>query len=79
MVVDKNPPDLGPAREKDVVTVGVADDVDLYISIHVVDEDTIRGEIVAIGPDPQEEYNGWSRGTNVEVDQRFIRAVIRND
>lgn len=79
MYVDNEPPDMGPPREHDTVTVGVADDLDLYILVHSVEGEHLAGEIVAIGPNPREEFEGWSRGDHIRVPESAVRAIIRND
>lgn len=79
MYVDKSPPDTGPPRIKDIVTIGISDDVDFYILVHEVEGSNIKGEIVAIGPSPLEEYQEWKRGDRIQVKESSIRAIIRDD
>ena len=79
MYVDKFPPDMGPPRAKDIVTIGIADDIDFYILVHAVEGTIIKGEIVAIGPSPREVYNEWKRSDRIEVEEASVRAIIRDD
>lgn len=79
MYVDKEPPDMGPPRAGDTVTVGVTEEVDFYIQVHSVEGDQLAGEVVAIGPNPRAEYEGWSRGDRIQVTESAVRAIIRDD
>lgn len=79
MYVSRRPSDTGPPRPSDTVTVGIADGVDFYILVHSLDQGMLNGEIVAIGPDPRENYQSWSHGDKVRVEEAAVRAIIRHD
>ena len=71
--------DTSPPREGDTVTFRAAEDVDFYILVHGCEELCVRGEIVAIGPDPAVEFDGWERGANIQVPEPVVTAIIRGD
>lgn len=79
LIVDKHPVDMGPPNVKDTVTVAIAEDVELYVEIENIEENLIEGEILAIGPAPREEFNGLCCGDKVQFEQKYVRAIIRND
>lgn len=79
MYVDKQPPDMGPPRPNDIVTVSVAENVDFYIHVKATNGSSLDGEIWAIGPSPREEYDGWSCGDLISVEEAAVKAIIRGD
>lgn len=71
--------DTSPQRKGDTVTFRAAEDVDFYVLVHSCEDGWVNGEIVAIGPDPAIEFNGWERSAKVQVPERVVTAIIRGD
>ena len=71
--------DTSPPRKHDTVTFRAAEDVDFYILVHGCENGWVNGEIVAIGPDPAIEFNGWEHGAKIQVSEGLVTAIIRDN
>lgn len=76
---DENHPNFGPPALGDTVTVRASDTVEFYILVEEIAGDRLVGELVYIEPGPRDNYNGWSRGQKISVDEAKVTAIIRED
>ena len=77
MWISRRPRDVGPSELGDTVTVRVAKDVELYVAIEDIEGTTVRGEVLAIGPKPQERFENWEYGSKVEFPEPFVTCIFR--
>lgn len=76
---DEKQPDFGPPAVGDTVTVRASDTVDFYVLVEDIVGDRLVGELVYIEPGSRDDYNGWSRGQKISVDEAKVAAIIRKD
>lgn len=66
-----------PAEAGDTVTLQVFEGISFRILVEDSTEEVVKGEIVDIDPNSNEEYEGWSVGEKIEISTQFISGIIR--
>lgn len=71
--------DKAPPRQDDTITFRASKEVEFYVLVHEIQDGHVKGEITAIGPDPALEFEGWSHGDKIQIQEPYVTAIIRGD
>jgi hypothetical protein len=79
MAITYCPGDFGPPETGDDVSVRIAEDVEIYVTVEECNSGKIFGTVRAFKPHPLSEYAGVSLEDRVSFPESRITCLIRAD